>query len=249
MIVDGKDAGFSMKVSDGGFLDVTSADAQSGVLKTLEFGDGRGAGVGVPDRACIVNDGQDERFEGEQKRLSVMAPSSPRQRLQNGNPSGHAGDDIIRVGAKGQRGGKCDAEKLWLLGDGDELTFDENRWMHVDLSHPRSEECHVAFGWFDFEIIVSSPFRDQFEGCSEICPQFINKDCSEGDCEVIRVTDENFSAWRKVVDEVVKEGWRENSPLRHAHMADAEIGPLVEVCRSGLTALQPSRKPSEVGRV
>ena len=102
MIVDGKDAGFSMKVSDGGFLDVTSADAQSGVLKTLEFGDGRGAGVGVPDRACIVNDRQDERFEGEPKRLSVMAPSSPRQRLQNGNPSGHAGDDIIRVGAKGQ---------------------------------------------------------------------------------------------------------------------------------------------------
>ena len=63
MIVDGKDAGFSMKVSDGGFLDVTSADAQSG--------------VGVPDRACIVNDGQDERFEGEQKRLCDGPKWSP----------------------------------------------------------------------------------------------------------------------------------------------------------------------------
>ena len=55
--VDREDAGFCVKMSDGGHLHAAGCDTEGSILEGLEFADGGWGGIGEPDWGRVCKQG------------------------------------------------------------------------------------------------------------------------------------------------------------------------------------------------
>ena len=73
--VDREDAGFCVKMSNGGHLHAAGCYTEGSVLEGLEFLDGGRGGVWMPDGGSISEEGPDEGFVSDYEGLLLLAPA------------------------------------------------------------------------------------------------------------------------------------------------------------------------------
>ena len=93
MVFDEEDGRLCVKMPDGRHLHAAGCDAEGCVLEGLESIDVGGFGVGEPDGGCIIYEGLDEGFEGDDDGLLLLPPIGASKRTEDVEASCGALDD------------------------------------------------------------------------------------------------------------------------------------------------------------
>ena len=102
VVADGENSGLLVQVRDGRPLDASGGNSQCRVLHPLELRD-VGSGCGwEPHRGGVLQDGAHQELVGGDHRLHLLTPGGAAQQLQDSNPGGRPGAEVINVGSESE---------------------------------------------------------------------------------------------------------------------------------------------------